>query len=120
MKTTVEYLDHVKRTQGITSDYALAKVLSTNRHRVSALRKGSVHLNITECLRISLAGQLDLREVIAAIGLERGDEQTRKEWKEYAKKFLGQSLNSVVGLTISIAGLLPNILAGLHEQCILC
>lgn len=120
MKTTIEYFDHVKQTQKITSDYALAKVLSTNRHRISALRKGTVHLNITECLRISLAGKLDLREVIAAVGLERGNEQTREEWKSYAKKFLGQGLSCVGGLTISTAALLLNVLAELLKQCILC
>jgi hypothetical protein len=120
MKTTVEYLDHVKKTQGITSDYALAKVLNTNRHRVSALRKGKVHLNTTECLRISLAGKLDLREVIAAIGLERGDETVREEWKSYAKKFLGQGLACVGGLMISTSELLHESLAGLLKQCVLC
>ena len=120
MKTTSEYLDHVKKEQGISSDYALAKVLSTNRHRISALRKGAVHLNTTECLRISLTGKVDLREVIAAIGLERGDEKTREEWKSYAKKFLGQALGCVGALTISTAALLPDGLAMLLKQCILC
>lgn len=120
MKTTIEYLDHVKKQQGITSDYALAKTLSVSRHRVSELRKGKVHFSITEALRVSLAGNLDLREVIAAVGLEKGDEQTRQEWRTYAKKYLGQGLACVAGLMISINALLPDALVLLHDQCILC
>ena len=120
MKTTNEYLDHVKKVQGIESDYALAKILTMSRYRVSGLRRGKDHLNTTECLRIALAGELDIREIVAAVAVERGDEETRKLWNNYAKKYLGQALACVGGLMISTVGLLPDILARLHEQCILC
>ena len=120
MKTTNEYLDHVKKIQGIESDYSLAKVLKMSRYRVSGLRRGKDHLNAIECLRISLTGNLDLREVIAAVGLEKGDEQARQEWKMYAKKFLGQAPECVGGLMISISALVNQILAGIKQQYILC
>ena len=120
MKTTNEYLDHVKKAQGIESDYALAKLLNVTRHRVSALRRGKDRLNTTDCLRLALAGNLDVREIVAAVAVERGDDETRELWNNYVKKFLGQGLACVGGLMISITGLLPDILARLHEQCILC
>ena len=120
MKTTNEYLDHVKNAHGIESDYALAKILSVSRHRISGLRRGTDHLNTTECLKIALLGDLDIREVVAAVAVERGDEETRKLWNDYVKKHLGQALACVAGLTISIAALLPENLALLQDQCILC
>ena len=120
MKTTIDYLDHVKKVRGIESDYALAKVLNISRHRVSLLRSGRLHLKNTECLKIALNGELDVREVIAAVGIERGDEETKKLWRDYVKKFLGQSLACVGGLMISTAAFVPEMLARLHEQCILC
>ena len=120
MKTTNEYLDHVKKIQGIGSDYALAKVLSVSRHRISGIRRGTDRLNTTECLRLALASNLDVREIVAAVAVERGDDETRELWNQYVKKYLGQGLACVGGLMISIIGLLPGILARLHEQCILC
>ena len=120
MKTTNEYLDLVKKAQAIESDYALAKVLNVSRHRVSGIRRGTDRLTTTECLKIALATDLDVREVVAAVALERGDDETRKLWSFYVKKFLGQSLACVGGLMISAAAFVPEMLARLHEQCILC
>ena len=120
MKTTTEYLDLVKKAQGIESDYALAKLLNVSRYRVSGLRRGKDHLNPTDCLKIALAADLDVREVVAAVALERGDDETRKLWSFYVKKYLGQSLACVGGLMISAAAFVPEMLARLHEQCILC
>lgn len=120
MKTTNEYLDHVKKVQGITSDYALAKLLNVTRHRVSGIRRGTDRLTSTECLRLALAGELDVREIVAAVAIERGDEKTRELWNQYAKKFLGQGLGSVGGLMISTAALIAERMAELLKQCILC
>ena len=120
MKTTNEYLDHMKKVLKIDSDYALAKTLDVSRHRISLIRTGRLHLNNAECLKIALIASLDVREIIAAVGIERGDEATRKLWKDYVKKHIGQALACVGGLTISTAALLPEILAFVSEQCILC
>lgn len=120
MKTTNEYLDHVKKVRGIASDYALAKLLNVTRHRVSGIRRGTDRLTSTECLRLALAGELDVREIIAAVAIERGDDETKKLWRIYVKKQLGQAAVCVAGLAIYIAGLLPNLLSLVHEQLILC
>lgn len=120
MKTTNDYLDKVKSKNKIDSDYALAKLLSISRFRVSALRRGKDSLNNTECLKIAIAGELDVREIIAAIAIEKGNDETKKLWRIYVKKHLGQAVVCIGGLAIFTGGSLTNVLSLIHEQCILC
>jgi len=78
---TLELLEAVKAKRGITSDYALAKVLGVTQQAVSSYRSGNSIINDDVCL--SVASILDLQPifVIAQANAERAKTpELRARW----------------------------------------
>lgn len=74
MKTTVQYLDAVKRELGISSDYALAKHLELTKQAISQLQSGARGMSPTTAARVAVILGLDPLVVIADAELERGSD----------------------------------------------
>jgi len=86
--TTIEFLDAVKARHGITSDYALAKLLGFNHSAVSGYRNGRRFFDDDAALAVSTALNLHPLVVIAAANAERAktDEQ-KARWTGLVEKF---------------------------------
>jgi transcriptional regulator with XRE-family HTH domain len=79
--TTIEYLDAVKTAKGITSDYALAKLLGFSLSAVSSYRTGRRFLDDDAALTVAQALNLNPLIVIAAVNAERAKTpENRARW----------------------------------------
>ncbi|WP_229415648.1 helix-turn-helix domain-containing protein [Pseudoduganella armeniaca] len=75
---TLEYLDAVKRRHGITSDYALAKLLKIGQPAISAYRNGRRIIDDDTALAVAVALEVNPLAVIAAANAERAKTPRRK------------------------------------------
>lgn len=88
MKTTVDYLDAIKRKQGLPSDYALAKALGITRESVSGLRKGASGMGIETALKAGEILGIDGHTIYAAGQIERAKKpEVRDFWMAVSEKF---------------------------------
>jgi transcriptional regulator with XRE-family HTH domain len=85
---TLEYLDAVKKKHGISSDYALAKVLSFSQPAMSAYRNGRRILDDDAALRVATELGLNPLIVIAAANAERAKTPEQRDmWHGIMEKF---------------------------------
>ena len=93
---TLEYLEAVKIRRGITSDYALAKVLGVTQSAVSSYRTGNSRINDDVALTIAEILGLHPIEVIAQANAERAKTpEQRQRWSSVMEKF-SASFNSLI------------------------
>jgi predicted transcriptional regulator len=92
-KTTLQFLEAVKRRQGISSDYAAAKLLGVTRQQVSHYRSGKSGFSDVTAVRIAeLLGVPEIH-VIAARNYERANRTEEKAlWMELARKAVGATI----------------------------
>lgn len=64
MKTAAEYIDAIKESHAIASDYALAKRLGWSRSRVSQYRTGLHHFDESAALQVAAMLDIDPAEVL--------------------------------------------------------
>lgn len=64
MKTAAEYLDAIKESKGIASDYQLAKMLGWSRPRISHYRSGIHHFDEAGALQVAELLDLDPAAVL--------------------------------------------------------
>lgn len=69
--TTVDYLDRVKARHGLTSDYALAKLLGLTRASVSLLRSGRNRPDDSTAIKIAHLLGVDPGLVVAQAHADR-------------------------------------------------
>jgi len=84
---TIEFLDAVKKRHGITSDYALAKLLSVPQSSISSYRSG--RRVIDDDMALTIAQELDIMPitVIAAANAERAKTPEQKaRWSGLMEK----------------------------------
>jgi transcriptional regulator with XRE-family HTH domain len=85
MRTTVEWLDAVKRKFGLDSDYKLAKLLNVEPQNVSHYRAGRRYMDPYTAARVAELLKVDPLKVIAACESQRArDEEQRTFWKRLA------------------------------------
>jgi hypothetical protein len=85
MKTTVEWLDAVKRKHGLDSDYKLAKLLHVETQNISHYRAGRRYMDAYTAARVAELLKVDPLKVIAACEGERArNEEQRTFWKRLA------------------------------------
>jgi transcriptional regulator with XRE-family HTH domain len=106
MRTTVQYLDAVKKRLDLPSDYAAAKALGVTRSAVSLYRNGkSVFDEATAARAADILG-LDPLEVISACKAESApDAFMRKVWENAWGKATGVASTTALAVVVS-AGLL--------------
>jgi predicted transcriptional regulator len=91
---TLELLDAVKVRRGITSDYALAKVLGVTQAAVSGYRTGRSRIDDDVALTVAEILHLNPMHVIAAANAERAKTpEQRARWTGLMEKFSGSFLN---------------------------
>lgn len=79
--TTIEYLDAVKAAKGISSDYALAKLLGFPLSSVSSYRTGRRFFDDDAALTVAQALNINPLIVIAAVNAERAKTpEMRARW----------------------------------------
>ena len=89
MKTT-NFLDEIKKARGVTSDYALAKILDTRHTNISNYRNGRSHFDGLMCIKVADVLGLDPGYVMASIEAERAkSEEVRKVWEKVARVLHG-------------------------------
>lgn len=85
--TPAEYLDGAKDALGITSDYALARALSTTKQRISAYRNGTQVVSLEAAYRLAIALKLDPAEVVADLQSQSEKNPTRAAfWKSFCSR----------------------------------
>jgi predicted transcriptional regulator len=85
---TLEFLEAVKEKRGITSDYALAKVLGITQAGVSSYRTGKSGLSDDVALTVAEILQLHPMQVIASANAERAKTPEQKaRWMGLMEKF---------------------------------
>ena len=110
MSTTTELLDRLKAAQGISSDYALAKVLGITKQGISHYRTKSGQLDTAGVFRVAeLLGMshVETLAALAAIEAERAkDEQTRATWQARLKR-LGGIAATVTAAALFLGAQMP-------------
>jgi transcriptional regulator with XRE-family HTH domain len=93
MKTTVQYLDALKRRLDLPSDYAAAKALGVTRAAVSRYRNGLSVFDEATAIRTAELLGLDPLEVISACkAASAPDEHTRSVWETLWGKATGATV----------------------------
>jgi hypothetical protein len=101
MKTTVQYLDAVKRRLDLPSDYAIAKALGLTRAAVSKQRNGDSSFDDLTAVRVAEILGLDPMEVIAACNAERArDDDARRVWERLWGKATGAAVTTALAACI--------------------
>lgn len=93
---TLEFLDAVKKKHGITSDYALAKVLDVPQSSVSSYRNGRRIIDDDMCLVVAQELGIQPITVIAAANAERAKTPEQKaRWTGLMEK-ISLSFNNLL------------------------
>lgn len=88
MKTTVEFLDAVKASKSVPSDYALAPVLGVTRSQISRFRNGKDYLGDSTAIRVAELLELPPAFVVACVHAERSKEKAEFSlWQGIAARF---------------------------------
>lgn len=104
MKTTVQYLDAVKRKLNLPSDYAAAKSLGITRAAVSKYRVGISGFDDLTAVRVAEILGLDPMEVIAASNAERSkDAAARAVWERLWGKATGVTVQRAAAAVAACA-----------------
>ena len=80
-----ELLDKAKRGN-LKTDSDLARHLGINRSMISMMRTGSKAMPDKMAIRLATLAGLDEADTLTAIHAEQADDETRKVWKEIAKR----------------------------------
>lgn len=88
MKTTAEYLDAVRATLDLPSDYAISKKLGLTRESVSGFRNGRTPFGIETAMKVGDILGIDGHAVYAHGQIERAkNAQVGEFWREISEKF---------------------------------
>jgi DNA-binding XRE family transcriptional regulator len=88
MKTTVQYLDQVKKKKGITSNYALAKQLEMSETGIASLYKGRNAMSIETAIKVGEILGLDSHIIYGDGQVEHAKTPSAKAfWVGISEKF---------------------------------
>ena len=89
MQTTTDFLDAVKAKTGLSSDYAIAKILGVTHQTVSRYRVGKDFLGNSTAIKVAVILEIDAAIVIACAHAERARSEQERELWEHIVKALG-------------------------------
>lgn len=105
MKTTNDVLNAIKKHNGLTSDYQLAKFLKTGHPNISNYRNGRSHPDNIMAFKMAEALGKEPLELIAIFSAERAKKAEEKTfWQGIAKHAAGMAA-SVAAVAVIMAGL---------------
>jgi len=85
MKSTVQWLDAIKRAKGLSSDYAVAKALGVTAQVVSHYRAGRRAFDPYMAVKVAELVGVDPMQVIASAEAERArNDEQRAFWRRLA------------------------------------
>ena len=85
MRTTVQWIDAVKKRHGLESDYAVAKLLDVGQSQISHYRMGRSTMDVYMAARVAQLLELEPIQVIASAEAERARDAGKKDfWKRQA------------------------------------
>ncbi|MGZ3319664.1 MAG: helix-turn-helix domain-containing protein [Xanthobacteraceae bacterium] len=85
---TIDLLEAVKVRRGVSSDYALAKVLGVTQQAVSSYRSGNSKISDDVALTVAEILHLEPMHVIALANAERAKTEAQKaRWLDIVEKF---------------------------------
>ena len=88
MSTTIQFLDAVKASAGVASDYALAPILGVTRSQVSKWRVGKDFIGDSTAIRVADLLKIDRAYVIACAHAERAKHDDEKAvWQSIIGRF---------------------------------
>lgn len=117
MRSAADFLEAIKRQEGIKSDYALAKFLGESQQRISRYRVGKSLPDVEMCIQIEKILGLPEGVVAASIEAERAKcPPVRAMWRHVA-----QALSGGTAALLALAAS-PALLSAYSaiELCILC
>jgi len=104
MKTTIDFLNDVKKKHNLPSDYALAGKLGLSRAAISKFRVGKDCLGDETACKIAALLDLDPGYVMACIAAERAKKPSVKAaWKHTAEVLYG------IAAVVAVVALLPTV-----------
>lgn len=109
MKTTVHYLDEVRKRLDLPSDYAAAKALGVTTAAVSRYRNGIGGFDDITAARVAEILDIDPLEVIAACNYERAkDARSRAVWETIWGKAAGAIALSLIACVVGASAVAPS------------
>lgn len=88
MRTSVQYLDAVKRKLGVSSDYALRTHLGITTASISSIRNGKSHMGEETAIKVADILGIAREEVLSAVSAERAKSpEARAVWTSMWDKF---------------------------------
>ncbi len=108
MKTTLDFLDSIKKKHGLTSDYQLAKLMDCQPSALSNYRNGRSRLDDNAALKVADLLEIDPVFVFACIHAERAKEAKEKAvWTRMATMASGAGVGLFVLLAVPFVTLPP-------------
>lgn len=100
-----QILDKTKEKLGLSSDYALAKILSVNKNRIGNYRTGYSKPDEEMCFILAEILEEEPQAIIAAVRLDAEKEPSKIEfWKRQAQKYaLGAGVVAALASPVSNA-----------------
>jgi len=102
---TVDFLDAVRRTYGLTTDYQLAKKLGFSTSRVAQYRISSRELDDEGCLKVAELLEMPAPYVMACIAAARAKStEARRAWEKAAKMLKAGTAAALLGAALFVGG----------------
>lgn len=96
IKTTLQFVDELKRRYGIGSDYGIAKLLNISKNSLSLYRNGKSHFSDEVAIKVAELLDLDAGYVMACMAYERARSPlVKSKWEKAA--------TSLYGLAVALA-----------------
>lgn len=101
MKTTIDFLNAVKASQGLTSDYQLAKFLGVTASSISLSMSGRTYLGDEMALKVAEVLKIDPAQIVASVHYERAKKAEEKAvWKGILERLGGIAASVFIGLAL--------------------
>ncbi len=89
MKTTIQWLDAIKKARGLSSDYAVAKALGVTAQVISHYRNGRRAFDPYTAAKVAELVGVEPMQVIASVEAERArNDEQRAFWRRLAAAWL--------------------------------
>jgi len=113
MSVTIELIDKLKESLGVSSDYAVAKALGITTQRMSNYRTGRNNFDNLMVFKVCDILQIDPGETLVRINAERSKRPAEKQaWEEILKKIT----STAAALVLVLQGLLGSPVDAIASQ----
>jgi len=101
MKDTIYYIDQIKKSQGISSDYAVSKLLGVSRQTLSKYKAGRSTLDSDVCLKVAEILDISPFEILANIKASKSKKpEVAKKWADLARSASSTAAGVILSLSL--------------------